>query len=229
MSYFSETPGEDCNNCDVCGNPPKYIDGTIEAQKAISAVLRSREQLPLTTLVEVLKGQHSLSVKENQWFKLKTFGQGKEHTHFAWQLYLQQMIQQGIMEIDYRDFSHLKINEVSQRVLKGEKVRLVDFDTIKERQTEHKQKAKIKPAKLVQDELDIPLDEALLMKFKNLRREIAASIGKPPFIVFSDASLKDMARRRPSTLAEFLQVHGVGEFKAKKYGEQFLGLITKNE
>jgi ATP-dependent DNA helicase RecQ len=228
MSYFSETPGEDCGNCDVCGNPPKYMDGTIEAQKAISAILRSGEKLPLSTLVEVLKGQHSLSVKENQWSNLKTFGQGKEHTHFAWQLYLQQMIQQGIMEIDYRDHSHLKTNEVSQRVLAGEPVRLVDFETIKERQIEHRQKAKIKPVRIMQDEMNIPVDESLLLELKNLRREIAATIGKPAFIVFSDVSLKDMARRRPSNIAEFLQVNGVGEFKAKKYGEQFLGLIKNN-
>ena len=228
MSYFSEAPGDDCRNCDVCGNPPKYMDGTIEAQKAISAIMRSGEKLPLTTLVEVLKGQYSLTVKENQWFNLKTFGQGKEHTHFAWQLYLQQMIQQGIMEIDYRDHSHLKTNEVSQRVLKGEQVRLVDFDTIKERQTEHRQKAKIKAVRVVQDYTDTPLDESLLLKLKSLRREIAASIGKPAFIVFADVSLKDMARRKPTNMAEFLQVNGVGEFKAQKYGEKFLGLIKKS-
>jgi len=227
MSYFSETPGDDCGNCDVCGNPPNYIDGTIEAKKAISAIMRSQEKLPLTTLVEVLKGQYSLAVKENQWFKLKTFGQGKEHTQFAWQLYLQQMIQQGIMEIDYRNHSHLKINEVSQEILNGEQVRLVDFETIKERQIEHKQKARIRSILPPQDRINLPVDESFLMELKNLRREIAAYIGKPPFIVFSDASLKDMIRRKPSNMSEFLHVHGVGEFKAKRYGERFLGLIKK--
>lgn len=228
MSYFSELPGEDCGNCDVCSNPPKYKDGTVEAQKAISAIIRSKEKLPLTTLVEVLKGQHSLPVKENRWFKLRTFGQGKEHTNFAWQLYLQQMIQQGIIEIDYKDHSRLKINDISQQVLQGKQVRLVDFETIRERQEEQKRKAKVKSVKPPLQDADIHVDEELLDKLKNLRREIAASIGKPAFVVFSDASLNDMAGKRPANNAEFLQVHGVGEFKAEKYGERFLKLIRDN-
>jgi len=93
LSYFSETPGEDCGNCDVCANPPQYIDGTLEAQKAVSAMTRSKEQLSVSSLVEVLKGQYSQTIKDNQWFNLKTFGKGKEHTNFAWQLFIQQMIQ----------------------------------------------------------------------------------------------------------------------------------------
>ena len=224
LSYFSEMPGEDCGNCDVCANPPQYIDGTVEAQKALSAIARSQEQLSVSSLVEVLKGQYSQTTKDNQWFTLKTFGKGKEHTNFAWQLYIQQMIQQGIMEIDYRNHSHLKLTELSQRVLQGESVRLVDFETVKKRQAEQKQKAKIK-VKLPLDDTKLTVDESLFAELKKLRREIAAEIGKPPFVVFSDINLRDMSRRKPSNMEEFFQVNGVGEYKANRYGERFLARI----
>ena len=135
------------------------------------------------------------------------------------------MIQQGIMEIDYRSHSHLKFTELSEKVLHGESVRLVAFETVKKRQTEQKQKAKIK-VKLPLDESELNVDESLLDNLKKLRREMASEIGKPPFIVFSDVSLKDMASRKPSNMEEFFQVKGVGEFKAERYGERFLRVIS---
>ncbi len=226
MSYFSELPGDDCGNCDVCANPPEYLDGTIEAQKVISAIARSQEKLGVSTLIEVLKGQYSPAVKENKWFTLKTFGAGKEHTSFAWLLYIQQMIQQGVMEIDYRDHSHLKMNDLSQQVLDGKAIQLVDFNTVKRRQEEQKHKASIKVQTAVLTEFAQPVDEDLLTQLKNLRKEIAREIRKPAYIVFSDASLRDMARRKPANMAEFYQVSGVGEFKARQYGERFLRLTS---
>jgi len=225
LSYFSETPGGDCGNCDVCANPPEYFDGSIEAQKVISAIARSEEHLNVSTLVEILKGQFSQSVKDGNWNKLKTFGRGKEHTSFAWQLYIQQMIQQGIIEIDYREFSHLKLTELSTRVLNSEPVKLVSFETIKKRQEEQKQKAKVKVPEAVIPEFDIPVNDDLLSVLKATRLKIAKEIRKPAYIVFSDASLRDMARRQPRNMEEFMQVNGVGEFKARKYGERFLELI----
>ncbi len=227
LSYFSENPGADCGNCDVCSNPPGYFDGSIEAQKAISAIARSGEQLALTTLVDVLKAHYSQAVKENMWHQLKTFGKGREHTNFAWQLYLQQMIQQGLFEIDYKDDSHLKLNELSKEVLNGRPVRLVDFDTIKKRQLEQKEKAKVKVKKAVLPEFTGPLDEVLLESLKQLRREMAHEIGKPPYMIFSDVSLRDMAMKKPQNIADFLTINGVGEYKANRYGERFLNAIKK--
>ncbi len=227
LSYFSETPGSDCGNCDVCSNPPEYFDGSIEAQKAISAITRSKEKLSVSSLVEVLKGQYSQAVKENKWFALKTFGKGKEHTNFAWQLYIQQMIQQGVMEIDYRDHSHLKLTELSAKILDSTPVRLVKFETIKKRQEEQKQKAKVRVRKAVMPEFDIPVDESFLIALKEVRKILAQEIGKPAYMVFSDVSLRDMARRKPTNMAEFFEVNGVGEFKAKRYGERFLAEIKK--
>lgn len=225
MTYFSESPGSDCGNCDVCQNPPHYFDGSIEAQKVLSAIIRSQEKLQVSTLIEVLRGQYSQSVKEHNFHHVKTFGTGKEHSSFAWQLYIQQMIQQGLMEIDYKDQNHLKINEISTRVLKGEKVRLVSFDTIKLRQDEQKKKARTNQKTQKEAIKELPVDERLLIKLKDLRRKIASQIKKPAFVVFSDITLQDMAARKPKNLGEFMQVNGVGEFKAQKYSKEFLKLI----
>jgi len=226
LSYFSESPGPDCGNCDVCSNPPQYFDGSIEAQKALSAVARSNEKLSVSVLIEVLKGQSSQIIKENKWNAIKTFGSGRDHTFFAWQLYIQQMIQQGLMEIDYKDHNNLKLTELSNKILKGDSVRLVNFETIKLRQAEQKKKARVKFK--LETAADLPLDETLLEALKELRKTIAHNIGKPAFVVFSDASLKDMASRKPVNHVEFLQVNGVGEYKAKLYAKQFTEVISNH-
>lgn len=221
LSYFSESPGPDCGNCDVCANPPQYFDGSIEAQKALSAITRSNEKLNVSVLIEVLKGQYSQIVKANNWNTIKTFGSGREHTSFAWQLYIQQMIQQGLIEIDYKDHSNLKLTELSSKALSGKSVRLVNFETIKLRQAEQKKKARAKVITAV----SLPVDEDLFNTLKELRKTISQEIGKPAFVVFSDASLKDMAARKPTDQSGFLQVNGVGEYKANRYASRFLELI----
>lgn len=226
LSYFSESPGPDCGNCDVCANPPQYFDGSIEAQKALSAITRSDERLSVSVLIEVLKGQYSQIVKENKWNTIKTFGSGREHTSFAWQLYIQQMIQQGLMEIDYKDHNNLKLTDLSDKILNGEAVRLVNFETIKLRQAEQKKKARVR-VKIVATP-DLPVDENLLLALKELRKTISQEIGKPAFVVFSDASLKDMAARKPTDQSGFLKVNGVGEYKVKRYAKRFIDVILKH-
>ncbi|MEA1878037.1 MAG: DNA helicase RecQ [Bacteroidota bacterium] len=226
LSYFSESPGPDCGNCDVCSNPPQYFDGSIEAQKALSAITRSNEKLGVSVLIEVLKGQYSQIVKEHKWNTIKTFGSGREHTSFAWQLYIQQMIQQGLMEIDYKDHNNLKLTKLSNKILKGEPVRLVNFETIKLRQAEQKKKARVRIK--VEVATDLPIDESLLLALKELRKTISQEIGKPAFVVFSDASLKDMAARKPTDQSGFLQVNGVGEYKAKRYAKRFIDIIRNH-
>ena len=229
LSYFSESPGPDCGNCDVCANPPQYFDGTMAAQQALSAIVRSGERLRLPVLIEVLKGQFSQSVQENKWHTMKTFGIGKSHTTFAWQLYLQQMIQQGLMEIDYKDHNYLKLTQVSQPVLKGGPVHLVGIDTIKLRQSEQKKRARVKAVVLLEGMAELNIDEGLLDTLKDLRKRIAQQIHKPAFVVFSDVTLIDMARKKPGNPAQLLQVNGVGEYKARQYGSKFLEVINNHQ
>ncbi len=221
LSYFSELPEHDCKNCDVCANPPKYFDGTKEAQMALSAVYRTNETIGVSTLIDVLKGTHSANVLERKLDAIKTFGAGKQITLFSWQMFVQQLIQQGYLEIDYKEHYNLKLNVLSQEVLfKNRPVRLVSSETIKERQEKLKEKPKsIKPK--------VKVDESLFDHLRYLRKEIADKIKKPAFVIFRDASLLEMCEILPVSYDEFLTVTGVGEHKAKLYAGIFTEAIKK--
>ncbi|NOQ27156.1 MAG: DNA helicase RecQ [Bacteroidales bacterium] len=221
LSYFSELPEHDCENCDVCANPPKYFDGTKEAQMALSAVYRTEETISVSTLIDVLKGTHSTSVLEHKLETIKTFGAGKQITLFSWQLFIQQLIQQGYLEIDYKEHYNLKLNLLSRQVLfDSRSVRLVSPETIKDRQ----EKLKEKPKGIMNN---VKVDESLFEHLKSLRKEIADKIKKPAFVVFGNASLLDMCEILPVTYDEFLNVTGVGEHKANLYAGIFTEAIKK--
>jgi ATP-dependent DNA helicase RecQ len=220
LSYFSEEVVKPCGNCDVCKDPPTYFDGTVLAQKALSAVVRSREQLGMSVLVDVLKGTHSAEVTEKGWQRIKTFGAGSDVTAFAWTMFLQQFVQHGLVEIDYKDHYHLRITPLGERVVRGEHpVRLVTPETVKERQERSKREKPVRVA------TPTPLSADLLSILKELRRTIAKEIAKPAYIVFSDATLIDMAEKRPTNVYEFRLVNGVGDHKAKLYAERFLAAV----
>ena len=224
LSYFGEDLAEDCGNCDVCKDPPSWSDGTVAAQMALSAVYRAKQRIGVSTLIDVLKGTRSAPVTEAGLDALKTFGAGRATSAFAWQLFLQQFVQQGLLEIDYTDHYHLKLTKAAQEVLfEGRTVRLVSPETIKERQAQLKQApAAPKPAAEVGAGR-----QGLFDVLRELRRTLAAEINKPAYVVFSDATLTDMAARMPLSEGEFLEVHGVGEHKAKRYAKPFLAAIQR--
>jgi ATP-dependent DNA helicase RecQ len=221
LSYFSEETVEACGNCDVCKDPPKYFDGTVLAQKALSAVVRSQQQLGMSVLVDVLKGTHSPEVQEKGWSRIKTFGAGHDTSAFAWMMFIQQFIQHGLLEIAYADHYHLNVTRVGEAVLQNERpVRLVSPETIKERQERPKLRKEAPLAEPSAAAAD------LLAALKTLRRTIAADLKKPAYIVFSDATLLDMAEKKPRNIYEFRLVNGVGDHKASQFGQAFLDAIV---
>lgn len=222
LSYFSEAPGDDCNNCDVCQNPPKYFDGTVPAQMALSAIIRTGQRTGISTLIDILKGSMSPTVRQMGFNQIKTFGAGREYTAFDWQLFVQQFIQQGIIELDYKDHYNLKTTSISDDILfKKSQVKLVSSDTVKERLAEQKkQNTAFKSSTSV-------VNESLFEHLRKLRKEIADGLGKPAFVVFSDATLKDMSGKAPTTIDEFLEVSGVGEHKAQQFASRFLKAINE--
>ncbi|MBX2983344.1 MAG: DNA helicase RecQ [Flavobacteriales bacterium] len=223
LSYFSEEVVKPCGNCDVCKDPPKYFDGTLLAQKALSAMFRCHQGIGMSVLIDVLKGTHSQEVQQQGLSAVKTFGAGADVSAFAWVMFIQQFLQQGLIEIDYKDRYHLKITPLGHRVLKGEHpVQLVTPDTVKERQ-ERTRKAKLPQATEV-----APASADLLAQLKVLRLSISKEIGKPAFVVFSDATLIDMATKKPRNVYEFRLVNGVGDHKTKLYAEKFLAVIGAN-
>ena len=216
LSYFSEIPEKDCGNCDVCQNPPRYFDGTIQAQMALSAISRMKQKAGISTLVEVLKGVRSENVRKLGFDKIKTFGRGKDVTTFAWQMYIQQMLQQGIIELDYKDHYTLKLTSESREILFNDKrVRLVAPEVIRERQERRLES----PRKLTKKE---QAKNELFEKLRKLRKELADKQGKPAFTVFSDNTLHELTESMPASYEEFLRIEGVGEYKANKYAAVFL-------
>jgi len=222
LSYFGETPEADCGHCDVCENPPVTFDGTVIAQKLLSAVYRTGGRATLRQCALILRGSHALEITEPGWHDLKTFGAGKDLKFEEWMEYGSQVINAGYLAVAYDRGMSLQLTALSGPVLKGEKtVSLTQFQSFDE-----KKAAAAKPVKApAATDGDPDLFEAL----KVVRKRIADENGVPAYVVFSDKTLKDMAAKVPRSPAEFRQVSGVGDAKLEHYGPIFLRAIGEWE
>ena len=218
LSYFSENLGEDCGNCDVCSKPPKYFDGTKLAQMALSAVKRCDERLSNLLLIDLLRGAKTAEIFEKELNKVKTYAVGAQHSWKEWSHYLIGMKNQGVFEIAYHDKMTLKITPFGEDILFGKQtLYLTHFVEIKE----------LKKAKTKKTDVVLSSDEMLFDRLRMLRKKLAVQANVPPYIIFSDLSLNDMANKLPKTNEEFLEVNGVGKAKAERFGEEFMDLIKE--
>jgi ATP-dependent DNA helicase RecQ len=217
ISYFNEDLGKDCGNCDVCKNPRKKFDATVLAQKALSAIFRTNQKVALTMLVDVLRGSRNQSVMNKGYDQLPTFGVGKDLKAEVWVDYILQLLNYGAFDIAYDEGHTFKLNEVSRQILKGlRKVEISEFISYAERQAAEVEQISRTASKSEQ------IKGELFEKLRTLRKQIADSIGSPAYIVFSDATLVDMAAKKPITKSQFLEVSGVGQEKFKRFGEAFI-------
>ncbi|MEM8908901.1 MAG: DNA helicase RecQ, partial [Bacteroidota bacterium] len=216
LSYFGENLEKDCGNCDICKNPPNRFDGTIISQKALSAIYRLKERVAMGVLIDVLRGSRRKEILARGYDRIKTYGMGADISTFDWQQLLHQMINLGLIEVAYDEHNFLKLTAASRAVLfDNRKVELVKMTTIKERRQKQKAKAKVKTKRQrVRDELF----EAL----RQIRKTLAQQRGVPPYIIFSDASLEEMAAEKPRNEVEFRRISGVGEQKLQQYGAIFI-------
>lgn len=228
LNYFGENLEKNCGNCDVCKNPPQYFNGTVIAQKALSAVARVQEKVGIRLLIDILRGSQRKEILEHRYDKIKTYGMGADISAYDWQHLIAQLINLGLLEIAYDQRNVLRLTALSKEVLfNGKEVQMVKMADVKQRQDAEKSKLKKKSVKeRVRDELF----EAL----RKLRREIAQKNGVPPYLVFSDATLEEMAASRPTSEFDFSMISGVGEKKLKQYGKIFMDAIiefigTKND
>jgi ATP-dependent DNA helicase RecQ len=219
LNYFNEDQKDNCGNCDICSNPPQAFDGTEIAQMALSAVYRLREKVGQNILIDVLRGSGRREIAERGYDRIKTFGAGRNFSTSEWLTYLSQLINLGYLEVAYEQYGALKLTPASQRVLfEQEAVELVRIATLKERREKDKAKAIVKTkAERVRDELFEVL--------RKLRRELAQKKGVPPYIIFSDATLEEMAAVKPTNDEEMRNISGVGERKLHLYGDTFLQAI----
>jgi ATP-dependent DNA helicase RecQ len=217
LSYFNEYLEKDCGNCDVCLNKPDFFDATTTAQKALSAVYRMREQASLNLLIDVLRGASNAAVMESGFNSIKTYGEGRDISWSNWQQYIIQLINQGLLEIAFHLQNQLKLTPQSHEVLfKDRKVQLAVIPLPGNDVDSNSQTGNDLPTQVNKD-----LFEAL----RKLRFQLADKENVAPYLIFNDASLKDMALRIPLNDNEFADIIGVGSFKQDKYGTVFLNLL----
>lgn len=229
LSYFGETADHDCGNCDVCKNPPERFDGTIIVQKALSAIARTEQQISTGVLVDILRGTMSPEVVSKGYQQLKTFAAGREVPARDWHDYLLQMLQLGYFEIAYNENNHLKITSTGSDVLFGRATaRLVVIRREETNETKQGRKRKVPlPGKELPLGLPDTENEALFEALRKLRKRLADEEALPAYIVLSDKVLHLLSTSRPATIEEFGNISGIGEYKKKKYGKEFVALIRK--
>jgi ATP-dependent DNA helicase RecQ len=217
LQYFGEQMQRDCGNCDICRNPPSRFDGTLIAQKALSAIARSQEKLNMSLLVDVLRGSRNSQVLAGGYDRIKTYGAGRDIGTLDWHRYLHQLLNAGIVELAYDQNYTLKLTEQSKQVLfEARKVELVKFDEVKQ-QAEAQQREKPK-RELIKD--------ALFERLRALRKRLADEQNVPPYVVFTDSTLQEMAAEKPTNRIAMLAISGVGAQKFERYGHNFINEIV---
>ena len=217
LSYFGEQLEANCGNCDVCSDPPEFIDGLILAQKALSASARTQERVGVRLLIDILRGSGRQAIYQLGYHELKTYGAGKEYSYFEWTHYIAQFLNLGLFEIEFDNYNTLRITALGKRALAGNlTVRITQFKEFEATKT----KVKTTNSKELSDS-----SRELFEKLRVLRKTLADDQQVPAFVVFSDAALYNMAENRPSSDADFLNVSGVGPQKLIKYGPKFINEI----
>lgn len=224
LSYFGEHLGENCGNCDVCRNPPQYFDGTVLAQKALSAIVRLSEAVPAGIVAEVLRGSGRREIIDRGYDRIKTYGAGRDLPQNEWLYYIQQLVHLGYAEPAAEEHYALKLTTNGRKVLfESEKVQFARFVSLKERKAAEKEQAKKQEPQGQRRRVRDELFEVL----RKLRQQVALQQGVPPYVVFSDATLEEMAAMRPRNRDEFRSISGVGEMKLERYGSTFLEAIEE--
>ncbi|MFZ5515476.1 MAG: DNA helicase RecQ [Candidatus Zhuqueibacterota bacterium] len=209
LDYFGEAHTfERCDMCDNCLKDTETFDGTIIAQKLLSCVYRLNQRFGLTYVVDVLKGSKSERIFQNGHQKLSTYGIGPEHTKKQWEAYGRQLIQQGHLTIEGGEYPVLKLTEKSRAVLFNQEKVLLSA-------------VKISEAISVREKEPL-FDGNLFEALRQLRKRIADERNVPPFVIFHDTTLKEMAVRQPKTWSELSSIVGMGQSKLKRYGPRFL-------
>jgi len=212
LNYFGEEASDYCGNCDVCLNEYKTFDGTVLAQKALSAVARLQERFGVGYVIDFLRGSKSQKIWD-QHKSLKTYGAGAEFSKKDWYRYINDLLQLGYLQKSTDQFSTLQLTEKSWAVLKGqEQVRLVEV---------------VEPEEPVGSSSSENTEAALVNQLKILRRQLAQDENVPAYVIFSDATLQELATYLPTQPEDLRKISGFGEVKIAKYGGAFLDEINQ--
>ena len=224
LEYFGEGI-EPCGNCDVCLDPAERVDGTEDARKILSAVYRTGERFGAAHVIDILRGTATEKVENARHHRLPTFGVGAERGKNEWRSLIRQMVATGFLNLDIGGYGGISITGKGRELLQGGSVFLYRPDTVPVRPPKPVREPRGRRGTEPEDGPLSTSDAALLDELKALRLRLAKERGVPAYIVFTDRTLIDMARRRPRTEEEFAEVNGVGAAKLEAFAEPFLAAI----
>ena len=217
LAYFDEAGGEKCGHCDNCQNPPAQWDATEDVRKALSCVYRTEQRFGVNYIIDILLGKLDERIQQNGHDKLSTFGLGQHKTGVEWRSVFRQLIALGYVDIDVSRYGALCLTEQCRELLKGDQtLALRQYEQPSKVSKESKKKSLIRPQ-----------DQDLWEGLRSLRLRLAEALGVPPYVVFHDATLQEMLKHRPDSLAKMAKISGVGEQKLLRYGDDFIAEIAK--
>lgn len=225
LNYFGEPYSKNCGHCDICKHPPRQFDATVAVQKALSAILRTQESVGMQLLTDILRGSQRREIMSAGYHNIKTFGMGREYSFDQWMYLLSQMLHSGLMEIAYEKNNALRVTELGREILfEGKTIELALPEAQEKTARGKEKKASPPPDAPVKSKTESLRDE-LLNRLIQVRRTVAQAEGVPPYNVFDDPTLQEMAQVMPFLPAHLNEVSGVGTYKRKQFGAPFLAEI----
>ena len=216
LGYFGERLEEDCGNCDVCLNPPETYDATVDAQKALSCVFRVGQRFGVGHVVDVLRGAQTQRIFDLRHDKLSTYGIGSEKVAEAWSSLIRQLIHRGYLVQDVASYSVLKLTEAARPLLRGEQQLVLAKPRIRVKTLQKKGRPQVG---------DFDYDDDLFDALRKLRKQLADADSVPPYVIFGDATLAEMAAKMPTDEEAMLAISGVGKHKLQRFGGEFIDEI----
>jgi ATP-dependent DNA helicase RecQ len=226
LTYFGDQLENKCNNCDTCLEEQKLWDGTLAAQLALSCIYRTRQIFGVTYLIDVLRGVDNQRIKNFGHHELQLFGKGTEYSVADWHSIFRQLIAADYIAVDISGHGSLLLTESARLVLKGQEVVWLRKDLIQVKSERSKIKSKDKIKSNGIDQSDVSAE--LLKSLKQKRMELAKTQGVPPYVIFHDRTLIEIASAKPQSIQDFEGISGVGDFKLKRYGDIFLEVVKEH-
>ncbi|MDV7338594.1 DNA helicase RecQ [Terasakiella sp. A23] len=223
LEYFGETLPEPCGNCDTCLNPVDTFDGTVPAQKVLSCIYRTGETFGAGHIIDVLLGETNDKIIRFRHNELSTYGIGKELKRDTWRSIIRQLVALGLIRMDIEGYGGLKLGPDVRAVLRGEQTVLMRKDP------DGRGTAKARRATKSSIVLEREDDKALFEALRAQRRTLAEEQGVPPYVIFADATLIEIAKERPMKSDDFLNISGVGQTKLERYGAVFMDVVAEFE
>ena len=225
LRYFGEQRDEACGNCDTCLEPVETWDGTVAAQKAMSAIFRTGQRFGVGYLVDVLLGKADERIRRFGHDSVSTFGIGTELNGKQWRSVYRQLVAAGLVTVDVEGYGGLRLTETARPVLRGERSLMLRRDPERRRGRD----AAVSPRPSVVDLPDHADARILWQRLRALRRELSSRESVAPYMIFGDVTLRELIAYRPRDTDELSRISGVGEVKLARFGADFLALLTEHE